>query len=226
MHYIVGLGNPGEEYENTRHNVGRMAVEMVAQEFAANGAGSVKGSKGGKSTGGTGGISRFFKMDKVLKAQKAKVEIGGGSATLLLPETFMNKSGASVAPLLAPAAKSGNSGGKAISATEKKAHEKKTRKLVVIHDDLDLPFGQMKIVYNRGSGGHKGVESIVRAIKTEAFVRIKIGVVPTTPGGKLRKPKGGEKGEMPELKKILKQIPEIVSVIVNEGEGEAMNRFN
>ncbi len=172
-------------------------------------------------------------MDKVLKSLKTKANIDGGTATLLLPETFMNKSGQAAAPLIG----TGGAVEKPVGDAAKKALEKKAKRLIVIHDDLDLPLGQIKIVFNRGAGGNKGVESIVRAIKTEAFVRIKIGILPTTPTGKLKKPKGGEKvvdfilgqfqaAEMPELKKVLKRIPEIVSVIVNEGEGEAMNRFN
>ncbi len=204
MHYIVGLGNPGTEYENTRHNIGRMSVQLLAKEFAE------------------GGISSF-KADKVLKSLKTKADIDGGSATLILPETFMNKSGQAISPLIASA--------------DKKAVEKKAKKLIVIHDDLDLPFGHIKIVFNRGAGGNNGVDSIIRAIKTEAFTRIKIGISPTTPTGKLRKPVGEERvvkfilgqfqtAEMSELKKVLKKIPEIVSVIVNEGEQSAMNKFN
>ncbi len=214
MHYIVGLGNPGAEYENTRHNVGRMAVQVLAKEYA---------------TGGADG----FKADKVLKSLKAKADIDGESATLILPETFMNKSGQAVAPLILGDVKIV---GKP-NESEKKALEKKAKKLVVIHDDLDLPFGHIKIVFNRGPGGNNGVDSIIRSIKTEAFTRVKIGISPTTPTGKMRKPVGEDKvvkfilgqfqtKEVAELKKILKRIPEIVSVIVNEGEQSAMNKFN
>lgn len=214
MHYIVGLGNPGTEYENTRHNVGRMAVQLLAKEYA------------------DGGIDGF-KADKVLKSLKTKADIDGESAMLILPETFMNKSGQAVAPLIASDGKVE----KPVGDAAKKALAKKTKKIIVIHDDLDLPFGHIKIVFNRGAGGNNGVDSIIRAIKTEAFTRIKIGISPTTPTGKLRKPVGEDKvvkfilgqfqtSEMTELKKVLKRIPEIVSVIVNEGEQAAMNRFN
>ncbi len=214
MHYIVGLGTPGAEYENTRHNVGRMAVQVLAKEYA---------------TGGADG----FKADKVLKSLKAKADIDGESATLILPETFMNKSGQAVAPLILGDVKIV---GKP-NESEKKALEKKAKKLVVIHDDLDLPFGHIKIVFNRGPGGNNGVDSIIRSIKTEAFTRVKIRISTTTPTGKMRKPVGEDKvvkfilgqfqtKEVAELKKILKRIPEIVSVIVNEGEQSAMNKFN
>lgn len=226
MLYIVGLGNPGEEYAQTRHNVGRMAVEFLAEEFGA--------SDGAGVTG--------FKADKVLKADKVKCEIPIGStvgakigsttsttsktmgakkgnepAMLILPNTFMNKSGASVVPLI-------NS-------------PKKLEQLIVVHDDIDLPLGQIKIVFNRGSGGNKGVESIKRALKSEAFVRIKIGVIPTTPGGKLKKPKAGEpivdfilgdfqKNELLALKKTFGTVAEIIEEIASNGHLSAMNKFN
>jgi len=211
MLYIVGLGNPGEEYALTRHNIGRMAVEFLAEEFGA---------------GDGAGISAF-KADKVLKADKAKVEIPGSGkgkdkgkgepAMLILPNTFMNKSGASVVPLI--------------------TSPKKLEQLIVIHDDIDLPLGQIKIVFNRGAGGNKGVESIKRALKSEAFVRIKIGVIPTTPGGKLKKPKAGDpivdfilgdfqKNELLEVRKSFKTVTEIVREIASHGHLSAMNKFN
>ncbi len=203
MFYIVGLGNPGEEYELTRHNIGRMAVELLADKLDLG----------------------EWKTDKVLDAEKMKGEVGGESVTLVMPNTFMNKSGKSIVPLLNT------------SGLTKQQIEKKAAKLVVIHDDLDLPLGKVKIVFNRGSGGHNGVESIRKAIKTEAFVRIKIGIVPTTPTGKLKKPKGEKKvvdcilgkfqsAELQVIKKSLKDIPEIISLIVTEGPTAAMNMFN
>lgn len=201
MYYIVGLGNPGEEYELTRHNVGRMAVEYVEDKLDLN----------------------DWKTDKVVMGQKIKGEIAGESAIFILPDTFMNKSGQSVAPL--------------INSLTKQATEKKAAKLIVVHDDLDLPIGKIKIAFNRGSGGHKGIESIKRMIKTEAFIRIKIGVLPTTPTGKTKKPKGEEKvvdfilgkfqtSEMDVLKKTFKDVKAILETIVTEGLVAAYNKFN
>ncbi len=201
MYYIVGLGNPGEEYELTRHNVGRMAVEYVVDKLDLN----------------------DWKTDKVVMGQKIKGEIAGESAIFILPDTFMNKSGQSVAPL--------------INSLTKQATEKKAAKLIVVHDDLDLPIGKIKIAFNRGSGGHKGIESIKRMIKTEAFIRIKIGVLPTTPTGKTKKPKGEEKvvdfilgkfqtSEMDVLKKTFKDVKAILETIVTEGLVAAYNKFN
>lgn len=237
MFYIVGLGNPGEEYKVTRHNIGRMAVEAIALACDLD-------------------IPGDFKNDKVIEAQKAKVNIEGESTLLVMPDTFMNRSGKSVAPLILGSAggpidlkkssknakasgkgSNGKTGGKATKNPAQIALEKKAAKLIVIHDDIDLPFGKIKIVHNRGAGGHRGVESIRKAIKTEAFTRIKIGVVPTTPAGKLKKPKAGEKvidlilgqfqtSELSEMKKVLKIIPDIVAKIVADGPTAAMNEYN
>ena len=136
---------------------------------------------------------------------------------VLVPDTFMNLSGKFVAK----------------HVKSKKAAEK----LVVIYDDLDLPLGSMRISYNRSSGGHKGLESVIKALKTEAFIRIRIGIAPTTPSGKLKKPQGesavdkhilGEfkKPEMEILKKLFKRVQGAVEAIVEKGVGPAMTEFN
>src|SRR5690606_18359209 len=94
---------------------------------------------------------------------------------VLTPDTFMNHSGKFVAKHV--------------------KSQKAAEKLIVLYDDLDLPLGNIKISFNRSSGGHRGVESIIKALKTEAFVRIRIGVSPATPTGKLKKPKGEKEVE-------------------------------
>jgi peptidyl-tRNA hydrolase, PTH1 family len=209
MYYIVGLGNPGEEYQNTRHNIGRMAVELLAHSH-----------------------KQSWTFDSVAKAQKTKIEICREGAVLILPDTYMNNSGSAVAPLVWGEKISG-----AVSPEIKKKIEKKTAKMIVIQDDLDLPLGQIKIVFNRGSGGHRGIESIKRSLKTEAFIRIKIGILPLTPTGKIKKPSGEDKvvkfilgqfqaDEMKQVKKIIAKVLEIVEVIIEKGVFEAMNTFN
>ena len=108
--------------------------------------------------------------------------------------------------------------------------------LVVIYDDLDLPLGSWKFAFDRGSGGHKGLESIMRAIKTKAFVRVRVGVSSGAPG-KVKKPKGEEAvvkfilgkfkdSELAELKKVSKQIVEGLDLLVAEGREHAMNEWN
>ncbi|MBP6974775.1 MAG: aminoacyl-tRNA hydrolase [Candidatus Pacebacteria bacterium] len=210
MYIIVGLGNPGEEYKNTRHNVGRMIVESFAknaQKFAE----KCDTKKAAKQTG-----FEDFSFNKKYNAQCATGEINGEKTMLLLPETFMNKSGKALETLITSV--------------------KKAEKLVVVHDDLDLSIGRMKILFNRGSGGHKGLESIVRTIKTEAFTRLKVGICPTTPTGKPKKPTGDKlldfivgpfkPAEIDEIKDMIKQASESLYVLVNEGREKAMSGFN
>ena len=151
------------------------------------------------------------RMAASLAAEKVK------GIKLLVPDTYMNKTG----PFVAKVVKS------------KKAAEK----LIVIYDDLDLPLGSMKISYNRSAGGHRGVESIIKALKTEAFIRIRVGISPATPSGKLKKPQGekevenhilGEfkKSESETLKKVFKKVSEAVATISEHGLQRGMSEFN
>lgn len=195
MYVIVGLGNPGAEYENTRHNIGRTLV-----------IGFCKKNK-----------LPEFSFDKKSNALVAQGKIGSQKITAILPETFMNKSGNAVAKFV----------------KSKKAAET----LVVVHDELDLPLGRAKISFNKSSGGHRGVESVKKAIGTEAFTRVRVGISPSTAGGKLKKPSGekavndfilGKLSKKDEelLKKIRKNIQEALGLLVTEGRERAMNEWN
>ncbi len=190
---IVGLGNSGGEYAKTRHNAGRMAVELLAREIGA----------------------EDFKENKTAKALVSKGAVGGENTTLVLPETMMNLSG------------------KAVSAFVKSP--KAAKNLLVVHDDLDLPLGTLKMVFARGSGGHKGVESIMRAIKTENFARIRIGISGQGKRNQAKKVSGEEKvikhvigkfkpGEEAILKKTLKKAAEAMLLFGEEGI-EAATQF-
>jgi PTH1 family peptidyl-tRNA hydrolase len=195
MSYIfVGLGNPGEEYKQTRHNTGRMLLEWFGKSHDAE-----------------------WKLDKKLNANVTKIKLGSKPVTLVLPETFMNNSGKSVKPLVTSV--------------------KSAEKMIVIYDDLDLPFGTNKISFNKSSGGHRGLESIIKAIKTEKFARVRVGISPTTPSGKIKKPKGEDAvtkvimgnfkdNEMKELKKLSKKLSESLETFVSEGLEKAMTGFN
>ena len=139
---IVGLGNPGDEYEKTRHNVGRIAVSLLALRLHAS----------------------EWHYDSLRKGYGAKaITPLGNHVTLLLPETFMNRSGEAVRHWYNPEIDAGN--------------------LIVVHDDIDLPQGALKIAYNRGAGGHNGVISIEQTLKTRSFTRVRVGVIPTASGG-------------------------------------------
>lgn len=183
---VAGLGNPGKEYEKTRHNAGRSAVEFLAvqESFEA------------------------FVFNKTANALVAKGAIAGTSAVLVLPETMMNLSG------------------KAVSAFVKSP--KATKNLLVIHDDLDLPLGTIKMAFARGSGGHKGVESVMRAVKTQDFARIRIGISGVGKKHQTKKVQGEEKvikhvvgkwkpAEEAALKKILKKVCEAIRLFATEG---------
>lgn len=193
-HIIVGLGNPGEEYEKTRHNAGRHAVLSFAKAHDV----------------------EEWKHDKRLGALIARAVVGKEKVTLVLPQTFMNKSGASMRPLITNA--------------------KKAERLIVVHDDLDLPMGKLKIVFNRGSGGHKGVESIVRALRTEKFTRVRIGVSPATQRGKVKKPdtskvidfilKKWRASDEQAFKPVWKKVSDALAMIVTEGRDKAMGTYN
>lgn len=188
---IVGLGNPGKEYEKTRHNAGRSAVELIAKQE---------------------GFDEFV-FNKTSNALVAKGVVGSEKATLVLPETMMNLSGKAVA---------------AFVKTPKAA-----KNLLVIHDDLDLPLGTVKMVFGRGSGGHKGVESIMRATKTKEFARIRIGISAAGKKNQAKKVVGEEKvikmvigkwkpTEEVLVKKVLKKVVEAARIFATEDIEAAM----
>ncbi len=192
---VTGLGNPDPEYENTRHNAGRMAVMHFAKYASA----------------------PVWKEDKKSQSLTTGATVKTTLMALQLPNTFMNKSGAAVSKLV-----------KNVKAAER---------LIVVYDDLDLPIGKIKLSFDRGSGGHKGIESIATALRTKKFTRIRIGISPETPGGKIKKPQGDDvvndfilkkfkESEMDELKKVFKRVAEAIDVIVAEGPMIAMNHFN
>ncbi len=191
---FVGLGNPGEEYEGTRHNTGRILLTLFGKAYDAE-----------------------WKDDKKLSAKVAKIKVGKSPVTLILPDTFMNNSGKSVKPLITSI--------------------KSAEKLIVIYDDLDLPFGSSKISFNRSSGGHRGLESIIKALKTEKFARVRVGISPVTPTGKMKKPSGEDAvmkvimgkfkpEEVLVLKKLAKKMSEALENFVSSGLGKAMTGFN
>lgn len=183
---VVGLGNPGDEYVETRHNMGRMVLDALVK-------------KNGWAE---------FAFNKKLNSLETSGKVGKNKAVLLKPETFMNKSGEAVKPLV----------------KSKKAAET----LVVVHDDLDLPLGKIKISFNKSSGGHRGVESIIKAVKTEGFIRLRLGISGETAGGKIKKPQGEEKvidailgdfkeSEKPELKKVIKKAVSALELVIEHG---------
>ena len=158
-----------------------------------------------------------WKENKKLHALETNAKFDKSKAVFILPEGMMNNSGKSVASLI--------------------KSKKDLMGLVVLHDDLDLPLGSIKISFARGSGGHRGVESIMRALKTREFARVRLGISPATPSGKLKKPQGEKAvinfilsdfkpAELTMLKKVSKTVEEALGAFATEGRERAMNLFN
>lgn len=166
MNLIVGLGNPGEKYKNTRHNAGFQAIDQIAEAFQ---------------------FPKFFLQSNV-KISKGK--INQKEIILAKPEMFMNNSG------------------KAIKSLFLKYKIRSVKNIIIIHDDIDIPLGEFKIQENRGSGGHKGVQSAIDAFGAKDFKRIRIGICPQT-----GKPKETERFV---LQKFAKREEEILKIIMPE----------
>jgi len=133
MKIIVGLGNPGPEYKNTRHNIGYMVLEELAARHP------------------------LEKQDAKFDALIGQIRIGGEKVLLVKPLTYMNLSGRAVQPLL-------------------HWHKLDLQDLIVVYDDMDLPLGRLRIRAGGGSGGHKGIKSIIERLSTNDFARIRLGI--------------------------------------------------
>ncbi|MEK7194709.1 MAG: aminoacyl-tRNA hydrolase [Patescibacteria group bacterium] len=136
---IVGIGNPDQEYQETRHNIGFTILEKLAKKIEAD-----DFENDTKS-------NALFVKGVFEREGKKKVQV-----LLAEPQTYVNKSG------------------EAVSALAKK-NKIKAQDVIIIHDDLDIPFGNVKLSFDKNSGGHRGIESIIKALKTKKFYRIRIG---------------------------------------------------
>ena len=186
MKLIVGLGNPGPEYELTPHNLGFLTINLIAHRL---------------------GIDV---RNRQCRALTARAEIAGQPVILAKPETYMNLSGASVRELVAE-------------------HQVDVKQdLIVIYDELDLPFGTIRIRPRGGTAGHNGMESILGALGTDEFLRIRLGIAPD------RKVEDGAKYVLAPFRKTQDAVVDemldtaalAVEVILKEGPAAAMNRFN
>jgi len=183
---IVGLGNPGDEYRLTPHNLGFLVVDRIASER---------------------GIEI---RNRQCRALTARIQVGDEPVLLAKPETFMNLSGLSVRELVA------------------EYQLKPEADLIVVQDELDFPLGTLRIHTRRSSAGHNGIESIIGALGTQDFLRIRMGVAPE------RKVQDGEsyllspfrKAELAVVDGMLDIAADAVKAILTEGAASAMNRFN
>jgi len=188
LHLIVGLGNPGERYAQTRHNLGARAVERAAAGW------SVALKTGDLARQGRGRIGPADRPADV---------------TLAIPLTWMNTSGPAVKSLLDSLGLSPD-------------------QLVVVYDDLDLPLGRMRIRRSGGPGGHNGLLSIIAALNTGAFCRLKLGIgrppLHVEAADYVLAPFLAE--EQAEVDRVLERAVPALDCLVTEGVGTAMNRFN
>ncbi|MFA5751192.1 MAG: aminoacyl-tRNA hydrolase [Candidatus Paceibacterota bacterium] len=147
-----------------------------------------------------------------------KDSILGKPVEYLKPMTYMNNSGVAI-------------------AYAKEKHKIPLKDIVVIYDDIDLPIGTIKLSFNKSSGGHNGLESVIKKLKSKEFLRVRVGISPTTPSGKIRKPKGEtvvykfllgdfKKNELDVLKKLSKKIKEAIEMALTEGKDKAMSLYN
>ena len=210
MKIIVGLGNPGKKYEFTRHNIGFRAVDEIAANFQF----------------------PVFKFQSIFNAQISKGEIAGKKIILAKPQTFMNLSGKTVKSLitnyLGPN-EARNSPEGCLPITN----------LWVVHDDIDLSLGEIRIVIGRGAAGHKGVASIIKELKTKNFIRFRIGIKPNEKLKAQRsKPqfktknlekfvlKKFNKKEEKFVKEVIQNAAEAIEMAIEKGIEKTMNKYN
>jgi PTH1 family peptidyl-tRNA hydrolase len=184
---IVGLGNPGERYEWTRHNLGFMLVDFVARQSNA----LVKRAE--------------------CRALVGRAELEGRAVELVKPQTYMNLSGESVACLV-----------------RKREGFKAASDLLVISDDIALPFGSIRLRPRGSSGGQKGLKNIISVLGTDEFLRLRVGIRPEHPVGDTasyvleRFPRA----QHAEVEKILERGAEALRAVIRDGIDKAMSQFN
>ena len=186
MKLIVGLGNPGIEYQFTPHNMGFLAVDRIAEQCGVR------------------------VNNRNCHAQTARTRIAGNEVMLAKPETYMNLSGAAVRDLV-------------------REHQvQPERDLILLYDELDLPFGTLRVRPGGRSAGHNGVESVISALRTQEIMRVRMGVGPDYPvdDGARYVLSQFKKSQYPLVDQVLDSAAEAVGVILGEGIGAAMNRFN
>ena len=185
MFLVAGLGNPGDDYALTPHNLGFLTVDRLGERH---------------------GI-RISRRDS--RALVGMGEIEGLPVMLAKPQTFMNLSGGSLLPLM-------------------EKHQVSPGQLVVVYDELDLPWTALRIKPKGSAAGHKGLKSVIGSLKTEDFVRVRLGIHPGHPV-----PDGAEfvlapfrRSQKKELDELVGHAADAVCSIIAEGVEKAMTKFN
>lgn len=186
-HLIAGLGNPGSEYAQTRHNAGFLAVERIGAKYRAE-----------------------WRRESRFDARVARVAMGSSKAVLCEPQTFMNCSGEAIAPLAA-------------------FYKIPADRVLVLVDDADLPFGQIRLRAEGSSGGHHGLESIEKHLGVRSFPRLRIGI--GRGERQVREITGHVLGRFADdeqelLEKVLERCLAQVECCLQNGVQKAMSQFN
>jgi peptidyl-tRNA hydrolase, PTH1 family len=227
---VVGLGNPGTEFEGTRHNAGAQVVALLVERH------------GGR-----------LKSEKGLQSLASDIRIGGKRVLTAVPLTFMNESGLAVAPLVrrsgidevtadpaedrdagadgadgADSADQGSEAGQVAKPAKKHTPPGTASRLIVVHDELDLPSGRLKVKSGGGTAGNNGLKSINSHLHTNEYLRVRVGI--GKPPGRqpgadyvLRRPGAAERAT---LTQAFEEAADAVETIVTQGVDAAMSRFN
>lgn len=205
MKLIVGLGNPGEKYERTRHNLGFMVLDELLEKFEP--------------------VDKTFwdnnkNLKSELKLLPAKSQKLNATSRILLakPTTFMNNSGFAVSKVLS-------------------FYKIAPFELIVIHDDLDLPFGKIRVRFGGASGGHRGVESIINVLGTDKFLRVRLGIGKSGKINDERRTTNGERvsryvlstfasNERGKVKTMIKETLRTINLILKHGIEAYMSKYN
>ncbi len=197
MKLIVGLGNPGEKYEKTRHNLGFIVIEQLLKDFER--------------------VGTVWDNSKKFKSDILEINVGQEKVILAKPKTYMNNSGMAVSILA-------------------KFYKIKPEDILIVHDELDLPLGYLKIRLGGSSAGHNGVESIIDALGTEKFWRLRLGIGQEKNHTEMAKYKvkntedyvlsGFRTQEKGKIKNLVKHGAKAIAEILENSPDAAMNKFN
>lgn len=195
MFYVVALGNKGDEYAQTRHNIGQLVMDRVME-----------------CDGFSGLVDSSKYAGRIAHGSYEGVEVN-----VLYPNSFMNESG---------------------GPTAKFVPKGDVRRLIVVADEVDLPIGTVKVSFAKGAGGHNGIASIIRALGTNDFIRVRLGIAPTSFWtGKMKRPEGDKlpkfvlgsltKREEGVVEDLIPIVSNILRLICGDGGVEAaMNKYN
>ena len=185
MKLIVGLGNPGSEYAKTKHNVGWMFVDRMAERIGATG------------------------WKEKEKGMVAEGRVGAEKVLLVKPMTYMNNSGECVGPLM-------------------RWYKLGPEDVLVVHDDMDIPAGTIRIRKKGSAGGHNGIKSLIAHIGSEKFIRVRIGIGRPLPGRTVINHvlESFAAEDVPRIAEAIEYLQPAVDCIINEDVDMAMNRYN